>query len=151
MTGLRIDLLDAIFGNLKQMPAIEGRAGMRGDIDGAQRLPAHGIEGAEPVARSKPDVLTVKRDPTYLIDAGEGSVLPEDFSGCSVHVLHPSRLAVARGVTISSRIPATAASSIGVRDRDLKTAPCLRPQASRGPAGQCADWSPKQAPGPSST
>jgi hypothetical protein len=34
-----------------------------------------------------PDALTVERDPTYLFDAGEGSVLPEDFSGCSVHGL----------------------------------------------------------------
>src|SRR5439155_27143223 len=31
--GLRIDLLDSILGELKQMLAVEGGAGMRGDID----------------------------------------------------------------------------------------------------------------------
>jgi hypothetical protein len=33
--GLRIDLLDAILGQLKQVLAVEGRSGMRGDIDRA--------------------------------------------------------------------------------------------------------------------
>ena len=36
--GVRIDLLDAILGDLKQVLAVEGRSGMRGDIDRAQRL-----------------------------------------------------------------------------------------------------------------
>jgi hypothetical protein len=31
--GLRIDLLDAILGDLKQVLAVEGRSRMRGDID----------------------------------------------------------------------------------------------------------------------
>ena len=38
--GLRIDLLDVILGDLKQVLAVEGRACMRGDVDRAQRLPA---------------------------------------------------------------------------------------------------------------
>src|SRR5215467_5059178 len=33
--GRWIDLLDAIFGNLKEVPAVEGRSGMRGHVDGA--------------------------------------------------------------------------------------------------------------------
>ncbi len=41
--GLRIDLLDAILGNLKQVLAVEGRSCMRGDINPAQRLPARPI------------------------------------------------------------------------------------------------------------
>src|SRR5262249_39670531 len=42
---LRIDLLDAISGDLKQVLAVEGRSCTRaGDIDRAQRLPARGIE-----------------------------------------------------------------------------------------------------------
>src|SRR6202048_871273 len=60
--GLRIDLLDAILGQLKQVLAVEGRPCMRGDIDRAQRLPALRIEGGQLVSGSKPDVLTVIRD-----------------------------------------------------------------------------------------
>jgi len=41
---LGIDLLDAILGDLKQVLAVEGRSGMRGDIDRAHRLPACRIE-----------------------------------------------------------------------------------------------------------
>src|SRR5439155_10606483 len=52
--GLRIDLLDAVLGNLKQVPAVEGRSCKRGDIDRAQRLPARGIEGDQLVSGSKP-------------------------------------------------------------------------------------------------
>jgi hypothetical protein len=48
--GLRIDLLDAILGELKQVLAVEGRSGMRGDLDRAQRLPARGIEGVQLVS-----------------------------------------------------------------------------------------------------
>ena len=55
--GLRIDLLDAILGDLKQVLAVEGRSGMRGDIDRAQRLAARRIEGVQLVAGGKPDVL----------------------------------------------------------------------------------------------
>src|ERR1700722_10999492 len=43
-TGLRIDLLDAILGELKQVPAVEGRSCMCGDVDRAHRLPAHRIK-----------------------------------------------------------------------------------------------------------
>jgi hypothetical protein len=60
LAGVRIDLLDAILGKLKQMLAIEGRSCMRGDIDGAQRLAARGIEGVQLVSGSKPDVLLQK-------------------------------------------------------------------------------------------
>ncbi len=35
--ALRIDLLDAILGELKQVLAVEGRSGMRGDVDRAKR------------------------------------------------------------------------------------------------------------------
>ena len=60
---LRIDLLDAILGDLEQMLAVEGRSRMRGDIDRAQRLPAGRIEGVQPVAGGKPDLLAVIGDP----------------------------------------------------------------------------------------
>ena len=76
--GLRIDLLDAIPGDLKQVLAIEGRSGMRGDSDRAQRLPARGIEGSQLVSGGKPDVLTVKRDAMHVLDTGKGAILTDD-------------------------------------------------------------------------
>src|SRR5262249_29209807 len=78
---LRIDLLDAISGELKQVLAVEGRSCIRGGIDRAQRLPARGIEGVKPVSGSKPDVLTVIRDSMYVVDTRKGSILTNDF-GC---------------------------------------------------------------------
>src|SRR4029453_9225139 len=38
--GLRVDLLDAILGELEQVLAVEGRSRMRGDVDRAQPFPA---------------------------------------------------------------------------------------------------------------
>ena len=58
---LRVDLLDTILGDLKQVLAVEGGSGMRGDIDRARRLAALRIEGVQLVAGGKPDVPTVKR------------------------------------------------------------------------------------------
>src|ERR1700730_15963270 len=77
--GLRIDLLDAILGELKQVPAVEGRSCMRGDIDRALRLPARRIEGVELASGRKPDVPTVKRNPMHVVDTRKGSILTEDF------------------------------------------------------------------------
>ena len=48
--GLRIDLLDATLGDLKQVLAVEGRSGMRGDIQRAERLSARRIEGVQLVS-----------------------------------------------------------------------------------------------------
>ncbi len=59
--GLRIDLLDAILGDLEQVLAVEGGSGMRGDIDRAQRLPARRIEGVQPVAGGEPDMRGRRR------------------------------------------------------------------------------------------
>jgi hypothetical protein len=71
--GLRIDLLNAVLGELKQVLAVECRSCMRGDIDRAQRLPACRIEGREFVSSSKPDVLTVLRDSVYVLYTRKGS------------------------------------------------------------------------------
>src|SRR5438445_1998100 len=79
--GLRIDLLDAILGDLKQVLAVEGRSGMRSDIDRAHRLPARGIERVQPVSGRKPDVLAVERNPIHAVDTGKGSIFTNDF-GC---------------------------------------------------------------------
>jgi hypothetical protein len=79
IAGLRIDLLDAILGDLIQVLAIEGGSRVRGDIDRALRLPARGIQGVELVSGGKPDVLTVKRNPIHALESRKGSIFAEDL------------------------------------------------------------------------
>src|SRR5580765_883824 len=79
--GLRIDLLDAILGELKQVLPVEGRARMRGDVDRAQPFPAGWIEGVHLVARSEPDVLTVIRDAMHVVRARKRSIFTNDLGG----------------------------------------------------------------------
>src|SRR5262245_46141572 len=83
--GFRIDLLNAIVGELKQVPAVERRAGMRGDIDRAQRVSACRIEGVQSVSSRIPHVLTVERDATDVVDTRKGSVFADDFRCGSTH------------------------------------------------------------------
>ena len=103
--GVRIDLVDAILGDLKQMLAVERRSRMRGDIDRAQRLSARGIEGVQLFSAGKPDVLTVKRHPIDAVGARKGAVFTEDFGAeCFMCRSFPmlrisSRSAADRGVT----------------------------------------------------
>src|SRR5437879_8173038 len=78
---LRIDLLDAILGDLKQVPAVERGSRMRGDIERAQRLPARRIERLQLFSRSNPDTRTVIRDTSHVVDTWKRSVLTDDF-GC---------------------------------------------------------------------
>jgi hypothetical protein len=71
----------AILGDLKQvLLAVERRSCMCGDINRAHRLPARRIEGVQLVSSSKPDLLTVIRDPMHAVDTRKGSILTDDFS-----------------------------------------------------------------------
>ena|ERR1700710_3032798 len=80
LTGFWIDLLDTIPGNLKQMLAVEGCSCIGGDIQRAQRrICARGVEGIQLVSGSKPDMLTVIRDPMYAIDTRKGPIFTDDF------------------------------------------------------------------------
>src|SRR6202044_2049475 len=72
--GLRIDLLDVAFGDLKQMLAVERRARMRGNRNRARRLTARRIKRVELVAGSEPDVPAVIGDPIDAVDARKGSI-----------------------------------------------------------------------------
>src|SRR4029434_9429699 len=99
---LRIDLLDAILGELIQELAVEGRSCVRGHIDRAQRLAALGIERVQRVSCGKPDVLAVIRDPVHVVDARKGSVLADDLGGRSAHASTLVKSAVELGVTTSS-------------------------------------------------
>src|SRR5207237_6775581 len=77
--GLRIDLLDAILGELKQVLTVEGRSCMPGDIDRAHHLPARRIERIQLVSGRKPDVLTIEGDAMYAVDTRKGSIFTGDF------------------------------------------------------------------------
>jgi hypothetical protein len=81
--AIRIDFLDAILYDLKEVLAVEGRSCMPGDINRAQRFTARRIEGVELVSRSNPHVLTVKRNPMHVIDARKRSIFMENF-GCGL-------------------------------------------------------------------
>src|ERR1700722_7717403 len=78
--GFRIDLLNAILGELKQVLAVEGRAGMSGDVERAQHLTAGGIQGLQFVAGGKPHILAVICHASDLLDTGKGPVLTHNFS-----------------------------------------------------------------------
>ena len=67
------------------MFAVEGRAGMGGDVERAQFLSALGIEGVQLFAGGKPDALAVIGDAVYPRGAGEGAILTDDFGHCSTH------------------------------------------------------------------
>src|SRR5512146_851084 len=85
LARLGIDLPDAIFSDLKEMSAVEGRSSVRGDVDRSQRLAARGIERVQLVACGEPDVLTVVRHVSHVGDTGEWAVLAENFGGCFSH------------------------------------------------------------------
>ena len=78
LSGRRIDLLDAIVRDLKEMMPIEGCPGMRRDVEGSQRLTAPRIEGLEGLPCSKPDLLTVVGHAVHVLDAWK-RVLTKDF------------------------------------------------------------------------
>ena len=61
------------------MATVEGRSRVRGDLDGAQRLPARGIEGVQRVSGRKPDEPAVVRDAVHGLDVRKGPILPNDF------------------------------------------------------------------------
>jgi hypothetical protein len=54
---------------------------MRGDIDGAERLPVRRIEGVQRVSGSKPNVLAVIGDSMHVVDTRKGSILTNDLGG----------------------------------------------------------------------
>src|SRR5256885_9977969 len=83
--GLRIDPLDAILGDLKQVLTVEGRSCVRGDIHRAQHLATRRIKGVQLVSGSKPDVLAVERNPMHVLDTRKGSIFTEDLGCRSFH------------------------------------------------------------------
>ena len=77
--GFRIDLLDAIVGELKQVAAVERGSCACNDFDRAHRGPALGIQGIQFVSTGEPDVLTVICDAVDVIDSRKWSILTNDL------------------------------------------------------------------------
>ena len=98
----RIDLLNAILGELKQVLAIECRSGMPRDIERAPHFPTHRIERLQGFSRGKPYVLTIIGDAMHVVDAWKGPILANDLGGSGSCFPRRSSLinrAEARGVT----------------------------------------------------
>src|SRR5215813_10578429 len=85
--GLRIDLMDAIPGDLVQVSAIEGGSRMRWDIERAHRFPAHRIDLFQRVAGRDPDIGAVIADPMHMRDIRKGAVFADDCRCCSFHAV----------------------------------------------------------------
>src|SRR5262249_6485263 len=82
----RIDLLDAILGDLKQVLAVEGGSCMCGDIDRAHQLAGIRIDGVQFVPGREPHMLTVEGHTVHGVDTRKRSILAGDFSLRSFHV-----------------------------------------------------------------
>src|SRR4029077_14682611 len=78
-SGLRIDLLDAIFDELIQVRAVERRSRVPRDIEGAHRRPARGIERLDRMSGCEPDVSAVVRHSMHVVHTREGPVLADDL------------------------------------------------------------------------
>jgi hypothetical protein len=83
--GLRIYLLDAILGQLKQVRPIKGSSGVRCDLDRAQLLSARRIESVQLVSGREPNVLAVIRNSVHAVDPWKWSVLLDDFGCGTMH------------------------------------------------------------------
>ena len=160
LAGVGVDLLDAILGDLEQMLAVIGRAGMRGDIDRTQRLPGLRVEGVQLVARGEPDAFPVKAHPGNTIHPRKGSVFAQDFGRRMFHV---SILAKMIELVPSSRSASGAGSNKvvvnpatgGVIQRRARPCPndCTLPATANCSSARCTlRWPvPAPAPAPNST
>ena len=75
----RVDLLDAVVGELPQELAVEGSAGVGGDGELADQRAALGIEGDDALAAGEPDVRAVEGHAVDVVHAGIGAVFAEDL------------------------------------------------------------------------
>ena len=76
---VRIDLLDAIPGDLEQVSAVEGGSRMRGDIERAHGLPARRDRSRSACRRSRSRIGAVIADPMHVRDVREGAVFADDI------------------------------------------------------------------------
>src|SRR5690606_10687005 len=79
--GGRVDLLDALFGDLVEMSAVEGGAGVAVAFDRARGLAGVRIDGEQARAGRGPDVATIEAHAVHGLGAVEGAVLADDLGG----------------------------------------------------------------------
>src|SRR5579871_6351571 len=83
--GVRIDLQDAIFGDLKEVLAVRGGPGIGADRDRADYSTALGVERVQLVAAGEPHIATVKRHAMHVFDPRKGAVFAHNFGGRCLH------------------------------------------------------------------
>src|SRR5687768_5048325 len=136
-----IDLVDARLGDLVEIPAVEGAAGVAGALERARGLAALGIERDQLRTEGRPDPAAVVGDAVDLI--GEGAVLAHDlsrthrcfvyvFACLSSHCLSPLRPAYAGGSAAGSNKIVVNPASGGASQRRRRARPIerTRPAAS---------------------
>src|SRR5258706_8705053 len=85
--AVRVDLLNQVAGNLIEVAAVKGAAGMRGDVEGEEGLPGVRVEGAQFVVDGDPDVAAVPCHSVHMLDAGKRSIFANYLSFCRCHNL----------------------------------------------------------------
>src|SRR5690606_29955084 len=76
-----VDLLDALFGDLVEVGAVEGCAGVAVAFDRARGLAGVRIDGEQARAGRGPDVAAVEAHAVHGLGAVEGAVLAHDLGG----------------------------------------------------------------------
>src|SRR5262245_10225043 len=79
LAGRRIDLEDAVARDLEEVPAVEGRPGIAGDVQSAHDPAAPRLEGLQLLAACEPDQAAGEADAVHVRRAGEGPVLAHDL------------------------------------------------------------------------
>ncbi len=97
LAGARVDLLDPVAGDLPQVLAVEGRAGVGRDGELTDQRAALGIERDDALAAREPHVRAVEGHAVDLLDAGVGTVLAEDL-----RLLRPARARRHHEVTLDA-------------------------------------------------
>jgi hypothetical protein len=77
----RVDLVDARLGDLVQVGAVEGRAGVGRLIDRPRELPAGRVDRDQLRTSCRPDLAAVVRHAADAVDTGERAVLAHDLGG----------------------------------------------------------------------
>ncbi len=79
LTRLGVQLLDHAGGDLKQVPAIEGSAGVGRDRQAAPHLARHWLERLQVSAGRQPHQRAVERDTGHVVSVGKRPVFAHDL------------------------------------------------------------------------
>lgn len=137
VAGRGVDPADVAAGDLPEVLAVEGGAGVGECGEARDDVAALRVEAVQVVAGGEPDPGSVVADAVDGLDVVEGAVLAEDFRACVLHAREPSQSGRARGVTTLSGSPGRRGPSSGGRGRDRGPRPCRSLRGLRGRAGQC--------------